>query len=298
MIKADWIAVDWGTTALRAWAMSTSGTLLAEAHSEQGMGSLDPDAFEPALLDLISAWLPAGKTRVIACGMVGARQGWIEADYARTPCAPTASTLTHAPTTDPRLDVRILPGVCQMSPADVMRGEETQIAGFQALNPEFDGVIVLPGSQTKWVHMSAREIVSFQTVMTGEIFAALSNHTVLRHSVTCDDWDASAFDNAVDESLSRPEKLAAKLFSLRAEGLLNGMTNATAKSRLSGLLIGAEIAACKPYWLGQPVALIGDKKLCALYARALKPQGVDAVLTDATAMTLAGLKAAHATLTE
>ncbi|WP_417259646.1 2-dehydro-3-deoxygalactonokinase [Celeribacter sp.] len=297
MVKADWIAVDWGTTSLRTWAMSSSGTVLAEAQSDHGMGALRSDGFEAALLDLISDWLPAEKTRVIACGMVGARQGWVEAEYSRVPCAPTASTLTRAPTTDPRLDVQILPGVCQMSPADVMRGEETQIAGFQSLNPNFDGVITLPGSHTKWVHMSAREIVSFQTVMTGEMFAALSGHTVLRHSVRTDGWDEAAFDTAVDEILSRPERLAAKLFSLRAEGLLNAMPCETAKARLSGLLIGAEIAASKPYWLGQPLAIIGDTDLATLYARALQTQGLDAIRTDATAMTLAGLCAAHTQFT-
>lgn len=297
MIKADWIAVDWGVTSLRAWAMGPNGTVLAKARSDKGMGSLLPDDFEAALLDLITDWLAAGQTRVVACGMIGARQGWVEAEYIRAPCAPTATKLTRAPTTDPRLEVHVVPGVCQMSPADVMRGEETQIAGFQSLHPDFDGVITLPGSHTKWVHMSAREIVSFQTVMTGELFAALSGHTVLRHFVISEGWDAAAFDTAVDEVLSRPEKLAAKLFSLRAEGLLNAMPNETAKARLSGLLIGAEIAASKPYWLGQPLALIGDTTLAALYARALKAQGVEAIRTDATAMTLAGLVAAHAQLT-
>lgn len=293
MTKADWIAVDWGTSALRAWAMNENGDALAEARSERGMGSLQPVEFEAALLECIEDWLDAGATQVVACGMVGARQGWIEASYHETPCKPLGDSFTQAPTTDPRLRVSILAGVSQAKPADVMRGEETQIAGFQAKYPKFDGIVALPGTHTKWVHVSADEIVSFNTAMTGEMFALLSTHSVLRHSVDARDIDEVAFDQAVDETLSRPEKLATALFSLRAEGLLHDMSNTIAKSRLSGLLIGAELAATKAYWLGQPVALIGEDNLSKLYQRALLAQGAHTMTTDATEMTLAGLSAAY-----
>ena len=167
-ITADWIAVDWGTSTLRAWAMSHDGQDVATASSAEGMGQLTSAEFEPALLRLVETWLePAKPTPVIACGMVGAKQGWTEATYSDTPCQPQ-SRFTAAPTRDPRLNMHIISGVSQSDPADVMRGEETQIAGFQRLNPKWDGVICLPGTHTKWVQMSAGEIVSFQTFMTGE----------------------------------------------------------------------------------------------------------------------------------
>jgi 2-dehydro-3-deoxygalactonokinase len=181
----------------------------------------------------------------------------------------------------------------QDSPADVMRGEETQIAGFLALNPNWDGVICLPGTHTKWAHISADEVISFQTYMTGDMFAALGDHTVLRHSVQSDDWDWDAFDTAVGDAMARPERIAARLFSLRAEGLLNGMTNATARARLSGLLIGAELAGAKPYWLGQQIAVIGAGNLTALYVRALALQSAPATQVKGDAITLAGLTAAY-----
>jgi 2-dehydro-3-deoxygalactonokinase len=181
----------------------------------------------------------------------------------------------------------------QTDPADVMRGEETQIAGFLARNKNWDGVICLPGTHTKWVHVSADEIVSFQTYMTGDLFATISGHTVLRHSVSGDDWDADAFDAGVADGMARPERIAARLFSLRAEGLLNGMTNATARARLSGLLIGAELAGAKPYWLGQQIAVIGAGGLSALYVRALQTQFAPATQVKADAITLAGLSAAY-----
>lgn len=288
-VAADWIAVDWGTSTLRAWAMR-GGSPVDEARSAKGMGGLAPDQFEATLLECIDPWLHA-PAKVIACGMVGARQGWVEAPYAMVPCPVTPAQLTPAPAKDPRLSVLIAPGVAQAEPADVMRGEETQIAGFLAQNPKFDGVLCLPGSHTKWVHISASEIVSFRSFMTGEIFALLAQHSVLRHSVRDEGWDAPAFLAAVEATLSRPERLASELFSIRAQGLLVGEAPARARSQLSGLLIGAELAAARPYWLGQQVVVIGAPEVARAYVDALRPQGVAAQAVDGDPLALVGLTA-------
>ena len=289
MLKPDWIAVDWGTSNMRAWAMSASGTVLDEVRSDRGMGSLKPAEFEQALRDAIAPWDHKGAP-MIACGMVGAKQGWMEAPYAAVPCAATPEGFTKPDAGD--LDVYIIAGLKQADPADVMRGEETQIAGFLSMNKNWDGVICLPGTHTKWAHISADEVVSFQTYMTGDLFAAISGNTVLKHSVISDDWDNDAFDGGVADAMARPERLAARLFSLRAEGLLNGMQNGMAKARLSGLLIGAELAGAKPYWLGQQIAVIGAGGLCSLYVRALAAQSAPATQVKGDAITLAGLTAA------
>jgi 2-dehydro-3-deoxygalactonokinase len=297
-IMPDWIAVDWGTSNLRAWARDREGKVLAEAGSDEGMGKLTRDGFEPALLRLVGPWLGAGPVPVVACGMVGSRQGWCEAPYRQVPCTPLdGAAQVLAPTTDPRLQVRIAPGLKQVTPADVMRGEETQIAGVLRLQPGYDGVLCLPGTHSKWAQISAGEVVSFQTFMTGELFAMLSEHSVLRHGMQGDGWDEAAFDAGLSDALSRPERMAARLFSLRAEGLIGGLAPVAARSRLSGLLIGIELAAARPYWLGQRVTLIGAEKLSAAYARALYQQGVKAETLPATACTLAGL-ASLAPLTE
>jgi len=289
-INPAWIAVDWGTTNLRAWAMGQEGEILAEATSDEGMGKLTREGFEPALLRLISRWLGAAQTPVVTCGMVGSRQGWCEAPYRTVPCTPLdPEAQVLAPTSDPRIAVRIAPGLKQASPPDVMRGEETQIAGALRLMPGYDGVLCLPGTHSKWVHISAGEVVSFQTFMTGEMFALLSEASVLRHGMQGGAWDEPAFDAAVSDALSRPERIAARLFSLRAEGLIAGLSGAAARSRLSGLLIGTELAAARPYWLGQRVTLVGAEKLSAAYARALSAQGIDAKRLSATDCTLAGL---------
>ena len=293
---ADWIAVDWGTTNLRAWAMSGDQPL-AHAESDKGMGTLSQADFEPALLDLIAPWLGADKTLIVACGMVGSRSGWVEAPYATVPAAPLSSTLTAAPAKDPRLDVRVISGLRQTDPADVMRGEETQIAGYLHKTPGFDGILCLPGTHSKWVQVSAGEVVSFRTFMTGEMFSLLSKNSVLRLTIGTG-WDDDAFLGAVADAISRPEALAQRLFTLRAEGLLQGLSGAAAKARLSGLLIGAELAAARPYWLGQQVVLIGDEALSGLYAMALGAQGLTPGLSDATETTLAGLTAAAALIRE
>ena len=291
-IKADWIAVDWGTSNMRAWAMSASGSVLAEATSDQGMGKLARDKFEPALLATVGDWVD-GPTNVIACGMVGSRQGWVEAPYATVPCPVLSETFVQAPTTHPDLTVHVIPGIKQTDPADVMRGEETQISGFLARNPNWDGVICLPGTHTKWVHISADEVVSFQTFMTGELFDTIAKQTVLRHSIATEGWDDDAFTTGLDMGISRPERLAARLFSLRANGLLNDMTGEAARAQLSGLLIGTELAAAKPYWLGQQIAVIGDSGLSKLYIAALATQAAPATQVNASAITLAGLTAAY-----
>ena len=126
------------------------------------------------------------------------------------------------------------------------------------------------------------------------MFALLCGHSVLRHSFDCADWDATAFDTAVDDIIARPERLAAQLFSIRASDLLNGTPAPHARARLSGLLIGAELAAARPYWLGRQIAVLGADEQANHYCTALQTQGVPAMIADAERMTLAGLTAAYA----
>ncbi len=294
MSVPDWIAADWGTSHLRVWGLK-AGQVLHHAASDQGMGSLTRAGFEPALLALVADWLPdAQVTPVLVCGMAGSRQGWVEAPYRAVPCTPLGGPLAQAPCRDLRLSVHVVSGLKQAKPADVIRGEETQVAGFLAQNPGWDGVICLPGTHSKWVHVSAGEVVSFQTFLTGEMFALLSEASVLRHSVA--GWAEEGFTEGVAQGMERPERLLARLFSIRAEALLEGRDPAYARARLSGLLIGAELAAAKPYWLGQRVAVIGAERLSLNYAQALATLSVPVTTHDATVMTLAGLTAARALL--
>ena len=289
-VNPEWIALDWGTSNLRGWAMR-GDQVLARAGSDAGMSGLTREGFEPAVRALIRDWPGAEALPMIACGMVGSRQGWVEAPYRSLPCTPLGPRAVPVPGT--ALDVHVLPGLRQNTPPDVMRGEETQIAGFLALNKNWDGVICLPGTHTKWAQVSAGEVVSFQTFMTGELFALLSGQSVLRHSVAGDSWDAAAFDESLADALSKPERLAARLFAIRADDLLNATPPAVSRARLSGLLLGAELAAARPYWLGTHIAILGASALATPYARALETQGAPATVADVERMTLAGLTAAY-----
>lgn len=297
-LSDPWIAVDWGTTRLRAWLMDGAAQRDL-AQSELGMAGLKRDAFAPALKALVNDWVStSGAKQVVACGMVGSRQGWVEAPYRSVPSDPSAGAPVSVADSGIGLEVWVLPGLRQDNPADVMRGEETQIAGYLGLNPEFDGVLCLPGTHTKWAQISAGEVVSFRTYMTGELFSALQTHTVLKHSLTAPGWDEDAFDSAVTQALAHPQRLAADLFGLRAENLLNGTSAAATRARLSGLLIGAELAGARPYWLGTEVAIIGADDLARAYARALQLQGQTVTLADVGQMTRAGLTRARALLPE
>jgi 2-dehydro-3-deoxygalactonokinase len=295
-----WVAADWGTSHLRLWLMSGADTVIEARRAPCGMGGLAPSGFEPALIDLLGDALSrAGRLTVICCGMAGSRQGWAEAPYAAVPCTPpSAAEAVKAPTADPRLDVWLLPGIRQDSPPDVMRGEETQIAGLLAAEPGFDGVACLPGTHTKWVHLSAGEVVSFRSFLTGELFALLADRSVLRHAVSGEGWDDVAFEGAVADALSRPAEVAAKLFEIRAASLLQGLEPAAARARLSGLLIGIELAAARPYWLGQDLRILGEAGIARAYGAALAAQGVATRGLDADAMTRAGLTAAWHALGE
>lgn len=297
MSTDNWIAVDWGTTHLRTWHMNSEGDMLSNRCSDQGMNSLQPEQFEAALLSLISPWLSDDHTtQVLACGMVGSRQGWLEASYNSTPCAPI-SQLTQVPVTDTRIDVYICPGVKQLAPADVMRGEETQIAGLLANDSNFTGAVCLPGTHSKWAQISDGKISSFQTFLTGELYALLAEKSVLRHSVACNEWDDQAFELTILECITRPDRVTAELFSIRAQTLISDLSAGAANARLSGLLIGIELTGAKAFTHKGGIALVGDDKLCQLYAKALKILGAKATIHSSEQMTLKGLLLAKAQIT-
>lgn len=289
-----WIAADWGTSHLRVWRME-GHSVTAETRSDRGMGRSAPEAFEPALLDLVGPWLDgAGRVPVLACGMVGARQGWVEAAYVATPAPPgDPAASVPAPARDPRIEVRILPGLCQQDPPDVMRGEETQVAGLLLETPSFDGLLCLPGTHAKWARVAGGKVVAFRTFMTGELFALLSEQSVLRHSMPDDGWNDAAFAAGFEASRTDPSALARSLFTIRATGLLRDEPPGAARARLSGLLIGAEFAAMGAEALSGAVAVIGGGAIAGVYRDAFRLAGAEPQVISAETATLRGLCAAR-----
>lgn len=318
--RLSWVAVDWGSSNLRAWAMTDDGQVLARAGSDRGMLALTPDDYEAELLRVIGDWLPAtGRMAVRVCGMAGARQGWREAAYLPVPTRldDLARGAVAPPVADPRLEVALLPGLCQTADEsgrtfDVMRGEETQLAGLLAREPGVDGLACLPGTHAKWARLEAGAVTRFTTCLTGELYALLAGQSVLRHSLAPEgdnDLDdpgcRDAFVAAVREIRSAPAAFSAKLFGVRAADLLDpGLPRGPARAgrlaaRLSGLTIGLELAGVldAPGDVEDgPVSLIGGPALCARYALALDALGRESRSLDGESAVLAGLRLAHAAL--
>lgn len=299
MSSLEWIAVDWGTSNVRAWGVGADGGVRFMRESPEGMGKLSPGDY-PGVLDRLVADGLEGRetTDTLICGMAGARQGWREARYLETP-ARLDDLLTGSVSPDDadgKYRVRILPGVCQRTGEDVMRGEETQLLGLLALRPGYEGPVLMPGTHSKWVDVAGGRIERFSTAMTGELFETLGQHTVLRHSLAGEPMGPATEDGVwagMGAGLDNPELLTSLLFRTRAAALLSNKGPDWCSGYLSGLLVGAEVAGHRE-WLG-PAALpiIGSARLGRIYTAALERIGAGGEAIDAAEATLAGLKAAR-----
>lgn len=294
MTAAIYAAADWGTTSFRLWTLSAMGELLGETRGAKGMAALSRADY-PAVLEQALAEAGAGAdTPVIICGMAGAAQGWHEAAYITLPADLDAIPGQAVQVPGLSRDVRILPGLAQRPPGvpDVMRGEETLLLGL-ALNAAADGLICLPGTHSKWVRLEEGSVRRFSTAMTGEVYGLLANQSVLKHFVEGAGAeglsDLPEFRGAVREALAAPEALLRALFTVRSGPLLLGAGEPEAvAARLSGLLIGAEIAGMKPA-PGSEVTLVGSGPLAASYETALHVAGLRSERLDAEALAIAGL---------
>lgn len=296
--NAAWIAVDWGTSFVRVWYLNAQGQILDKRHSDQGAGRIQAPQYEAVLLSLVQDWLKADEvTPVLICGMAGSRQGWQEAPYLAIPLALHADLKPiRVPTQDQRLKVAILPGLKQLQPADVMRGEETQLVGFLSHYPDFNGVVALPGTHNKWVQLQQGTVQHFSTCMTGELFQLLAEQSLLRHSVNSTEWDEAAFEAAVLTAFQSPASGVSRLFNLRARDLLLATPHAELRARLSGELMGLELSAIQSSTLlrkDTPVMLIGTNQLAQLYKTALRLVGIDALLCSGELLSVTGLTALY-----
>ena len=282
MSAAYLIALDWGTTSLRGYLLDGAGTILERREGGPGIMKVEGGAFEAALLAFCGDWIkthPAA--RLIASGMIGSKQGWREAPYCPCPAsqAALAAHLAYVPLTGGR-ELAIVPGVSYVDPLtgvpDVMRGEETQIIG--ALPASGRHVAVLPGTHSKWAWVADSAIVSFASFMTGEVYAALTQHTILGRLMKFDaPHDAAAFERGVRYGLDAPAQLLNRLFSARTLGLFDQLSAAALPSYLSGLLIGSEIGgACALHGLSAEVTVLGSAELSECYVKALALAGIAA----------------------
>ncbi|MBX3575208.1 MAG: 2-dehydro-3-deoxygalactonokinase [Mesorhizobium sp.] len=286
-------AVDWGTSNLRVWLLDGAGEVIAERKSGEGMSSAGAKGFANVLEEHLAALDAPDELPAIVCGMAGARQGWVEAGYLDVPAR--ISDFAHAATEAPgaRRPVRILPGLAQRGAhPDVMRGEETQIAGA-----ELGGgtrFVCMPGTHSKWVRVEDGVVTGFRTAMTGELFHLIATQSILRHSLgeapDAGAPTAPAFREALKTALAHPERLTSALFAIRAGGLLGRIPAEDAAATLSGLLIGAEIAGAVSASPGMHlVTLVASGGMAKRYAAALATAGLLVDLVDADAAVRKGL---------
>lgn len=286
------VVVDWGTSSFRGWLMSADGVALAESRGNEGMLHCIGNGFAPVLRDHLAMLGAPDLAPVLICGMAGARQGWVEAPYLKVP---TRLDALHegAIRVDAPGDIRILPGIAQARPdrPDVMRGEETQLLGVT--EPDFTGLVCIPGTHSKWIRIEAGRVVAFSTYMTGELFAVIAQHSILTHAVETDGpapADSEPFREGIATALAAPAALTASLFGLRAAQLLGFAERADGAARLSGLLIGTELAdATRRHGPLRSMRLIGAGALGRLYEAALTAQGFEVTTIDAEHASRLGL---------
>jgi len=281
------IALDWGTTSARAYRLDAGGRVIGERSAPLGIQQVRDGAYASALAALLGDW-DAGRVPRVACGMIGSRQGWIEAPYCDCPAA--LSTLATALARTPGGEIAIVPGVSCIDNAgvpDVMRGEETQILGVVAAGGDerpASRLIVLPGTHSKWAIVGDGRIETFATYLTGELFAVLREHSILGRMMP-PGVEAGAAGAAFDRGLQRGFAAGADdagllhdLFGTRSLALFGKLAPEETGEYLSGLLIGRELRdglawAARRGADASRVTLVAAAALGERYARAFARAG-------------------------
>lgn len=287
------LGVDWGTTSFRAYRLDAAGGVLEARRADAGIRAIDDGDFDGAFEQLAGDWLDASPAvPVVLSGMIGSRQGWLEAPYLDCPAAVADLGAALVPLDLARgRRVFIAPGLTTRDTTgvpDVMRGEEVQILGAVDRLEVAAATLCLPGSHSKWARVEAGRVVGFATYMTGEAFEALRRHTILGRTIDHAAWDDAAFRAGVARS-GEVGGLLHHLFGVRAAGLFGELDPAAAGAFLSGLVIGHELrsaisggggaadlgeAGSGEAGSGEAVVLIGEDGLVRLYAEALACLGV------------------------
>ena len=290
------IAVDWGTTSLRATLLGSGGQALDRVARPKGILAVTDGDFAGELDAACGAWRQAHPDiAVLMSGMIGAQQGWVEAPYLEAPC--DLETLIAAMITVPGDGtVRIMPGVRARTAdgaPEIMRGEETQIGGVITANGVTEGLFCIPGTHSKWIRVRDGRIDDFATFMTGEVFAVLKDHSILGRLMEPEDtFDADTFIQGLERA-REAGGLLHRLFSARTLGISNEMSKPGLASFLSGQLIGAEIMGARALYGGaDTIQVLTTGAISEPYALAFNWANISTVTRDAEAAALAGLWAA------
>jgi 2-dehydro-3-deoxygalactonokinase len=269
----EWVMVDWGTSSLRGALLNAQGEVLEERSFAQGILSVPTGGFAAVFAERFGDWMAPLHRRCLISGMAGSRQGWQEAPYC--PCPAGFAELGQ------RLQwlvpgrIALVPGLSclgsdTLQTPDVMRGEEVQIFGALQLARCASATLVLPGTHSKWVQVREGRVMAFKTYMTGEVFALLSQHSILAKTMHVGaELNAAAFLQGIDHS-QQAGSLLHKLFAVRTLGLFDRLSAAALPSYLSGLLIGEELRDQALSTATLPVMVMGSDTLTQRYTLALQ----------------------------
>jgi 2-dehydro-3-deoxygalactonokinase len=271
--KPAFIGGDWGTSRLRLFLCDGAGEVLVR---KEGPGAAAGDCaavFAGLTAEWDASW-PA-----ILCGMVGSTIGWREVPYLQCPAALEELAQGALRFEAEGRPIALLPGLQCKNPLgnpDVMRGEETQLAGAMGGSPAGRRLFCLPGTHAKWVEAQDGIVTRFQTALSGELFELLTRHSVLARGSGPVRREDPAFTMGLAEAReSRHAGLLHSLFGARSRQLAGEFSREQASSYLSGLIIGEDVAgAAKLFAFDVPVTLICTPALAALYAIPLADYGV------------------------
>jgi 2-dehydro-3-deoxygalactonokinase len=280
------IAVDWGTTNRRAYLIDSAGKRTDEFEDGKGILSVPKGGFPAAIAEIRQR---LGNKPLLLAGMVGSNRGWKEAPY--VPC-PAGIDDVVAKLVWPGEREAIVPGVSYIGDgrADVMRGEEVQLLGAAAAGlVDPNALVCHPGTHNKWTALKDGRIHDFRTVMTGELFSLLKEHSILADLLNGPVDDDRVFRDAARHAIFN-ESLPAELFSIRASVLLGQMKKEDAASYASGLLIGTDVRIGLSVPTGAQVFAMGRPELTKLYASALGQANREAIELDGEQCFLAGIQ--------
>jgi 2-dehydro-3-deoxygalactonokinase len=281
-MNPSFISLDWGTSSLRATLVSADGAVIEARNAAGGVMSVKDRQFEASLHAICSDWIDQYGCPIVASGMIGSRQGWVEAPYLDCPATPAAAARSFTTISiSNKVDMHIIPGLrCGSGESmyDVMRGEETQIWGA-GVQP--GSLCVLPGTHSKWAFVGEQSMITrFATFMTGELYGLLTKHGILGRLMDFGTNDNEAFARGAALGLNHPSQATHVLFAARTAGLMGEEPPAALPDYLSGILIGVEVASAllmEDVNSGRPLVLIGDDDLCRRYETILQLAGLQSV---------------------
>jgi 2-dehydro-3-deoxygalactonokinase len=299
MISDRYVVGDWGTSRLRLFLCEGPGAIL---DTVDGLGVATVKVpFDAYFESIMRPWeAQYGPLTAVMCGMIGSSIGWAQAPYVNCPANP--EKIIDGCIALRGGSIHIVPGArCEnrLRAADFMRGEETQILGALTLDSTLrrgQRLLCLPGTHTKWVLLEDGIMSGFLTALTGELFGALRDHSVLVPAdCRSETVSGAAFEEGVKRFNDFPQaQVLHRLFECRSRVLSGELGARSAVSFLSGLLIAADVGGALQLFgdsqAKTSVYLIGEPQLTRLYAAALQLKASDSRQLDGAAASLAGLK--------